>query len=106
MLARAIGMRGIVIPDPCGPEAEVVDSITVHAVRHLGEIIAALRGEQALRPPIPGRASPPRGTAVDMAEVRGQNLARAAIEVAVAGGHNVLLAGPPGTGKSMINRRI
>jgi magnesium chelatase family protein len=106
MLASAIGMRGIVIPDPCAAEAKVVDGITVHAVRHLGEIIAALRGEQAQRAPVPGRASPARGTAVDMAEVRGQNFARAAVEVAVAGGHNVLLAGPPGTGKSMISRRI
>jgi magnesium chelatase family protein len=101
MLARATGMRGIVIPDPCAAEAEVVDGITVHAVRHLGEIIGGLRGEQPLRIPSPGRP-----TAVDMAEVRCQNLARAAIEVAVAGGHNVLLAGPPGTGKSMISRRI
>jgi magnesium chelatase family protein len=86
MLARKIGMRGIVIPDPCAAEAEVVDGISVHAVRHLGEIIAALRGEQAQRAPVPGRASPARGTAVDMSEVRGQNFARAAIEVAVAGG--------------------
>jgi len=106
MLARANRMRGIVIPDPCAAEAEVVDDLAVRPVRHLGELIGDLRGEQPLRIPSPGRAALPRGTAVDMAEVRGQNLARAAVEVAVAGGHNFLLAGPPGTGKSMISRRI
>ena len=100
MLARANRMRGIVIPDHCAAEAEVVDDIAVRPVRHLGELITGLRGEQPLRIPSPGRASLPRAAAVDMAEVRGQNLARAAVEVAVAGGHNVLLAGPPGTGDS------
>ena len=106
MLARAAGMRGVVIPDPCAAEAEVVDGIAIHAARHLGEVIATLRGEQILREPSPGRSRALRATTVDMAEVRGQTLARAAVEVAVAGGHNVLLAGPPGTGKTMIARRI
>jgi magnesium chelatase family protein len=106
MLTRAAGMRGIVIPDHCAAEAEVVDGVAVHAVRHLGEIIAALRDGQPLGTPPPGRAVIPRAATVDMAEVRGQDLARAAVEVAVAGGHNLLLAGPPGTGKTMLARRI
>jgi magnesium chelatase family protein len=75
----------------------------------LSEIIAALAGSCDL--PLPSRASPRRRTrsvvgSVDMAEVRGQQLARHAIEIAVAGGHNVLLAGPPGTGKTMLARRL
>jgi len=95
MLARAAGMRGIIVPDHCAAEAEVVDGIAILALRHLAESSAMLGDQQVLRAPSPGRSSAPRAAAVDMAEVRGQNLARAAVEVAVAGGHSVLLAGPP-----------
>jgi predicted ATPase with chaperone activity len=63
MLARANRMRGIVIPDPCAAEAEVVDDLAVRPVRHLGELIGGLRGEQPLRIPSPAarpyRAAPP-----------------------------------------------
>jgi len=102
MLARAAGMRGIIVPDHCAPEAEVVDGIAILALRHLAEIIAMLDGQQALRAPFPGRSPAQRAAAVDMAEVRGQNLARAAVEVAVVGGHSVLLASPPGSGETML----
>jgi len=106
MCARAAGLRSILVPEPCAAEAAVVDGLTVHPIADLAEAVAALRGERELRTPGAGGCPALRTASVDMAEVRGQSLARAAVELAVAGGHNVLLAGPPGTGKTMIARRI
>jgi len=106
MLARGAGLQGVIVPAACAGEATVVDGIAVHAVRDLAALVAALRGEAAMPEPRPGAPPKPRAAPIDMADVRGQALARAALEVAVAGGHNLLLAGPPGTGKTMLARRI
>ncbi|MGN6110476.1 MAG: YifB family Mg chelatase-like AAA ATPase [Kofleriaceae bacterium] len=106
ILARQRRLRGVIVPEPCGAEAAVVDGIDVLCVNHIEDLIGALAGRQSLRTPSKGcRAAEPK-MVVDMSEVRGQELARAAVEIAVAGGHNLLLAGPPGTGKTMLARRI
>ena len=107
MLARERGLRGVLVPAACAAEARVVDGLSVHGVEHIAEVIDALAGRRPLPAGAAGSrvACAPRSI-VDMSEVRGQDLARTAIEIAVAGGHNVLLAGPPGTGKTMIARRI
>ncbi len=106
MLARAHGMRGILVPEGCVAEAKLVEGLDVFGLRHVRELYEALHGRAELPCPTPPRRRRAMRSSVDMSEVRGQHFARAAVEIAVAGGHNILLAGPPGTGKTMLARRI
>ena len=109
LLARERGMRGVLLPAASAAEAAVVDDIEVYQASHLSEVAAVLvTGAPLTRAtPRPARARASHaGHGADMSEVRGQELARAALEITVAGGHNLLLIGPPGNGKTMLARRI
>ena len=87
------------------PEAALVGGLTVHPIANLGEAAAWLRGEPlAAQAPAPSDEEP--APADDLAEVRGQVVARRALEIAAAGGHHLLLVGPPGAGKSMLAKRL
>lgn len=99
------GQETFLCPAPAAPEAALVEGLRVVAVASLGEAVEWLRGADVPATP-PATPDPEDSGADDLAEVRGQAVARRALEIAAAGGHHLLLVGPPGAGKSMLARRL
>ena len=105
-LAHQMGMEYIVVPEENAAEAALVEGIQVRVARHVKQVVACLMGRDQW-PAVPRAVDgcPAEGQ-LDLRDVRGQLLARRSLEIAAAGGHNLLYVGPPGSGKSMLAQRL